>query len=303
MRFLKKLYARRLGTLLLLMAFCACRPAAATQSVPAPQRVVALLGSYAEAWMLAGGTLAGATDDAMTERKMSLGADVRIVGTTKAPHMERIIDIEPDLVLFSTDVCEQTQAAAALAEMGIHCRGFSVTTYGEYLDMMETLCALTGREDLYLEQSRTVREPIESMCNNARNDPRFGKRTALLLRAYSTGVKAKGSDNMAGAMLSDMGLNNMADGENSLLESLTLEAIVEADPDYIFVVTMGKDDEKTMAALAESLTDNPAWAGLTAVREGRYVRLDKMLFHYKPNARWAESYAFLYALLYDGETG
>ena len=119
---------------------------------------------------------------------------------------------------------------------------------------------------------------------------------------YSTGVKAKGSDNMAGNVVG-YGLNNMADGDNSLLESLTLEAIVEADPDYIFVVTMGKDDEKTMAALAESLTDNPAWAGLTAVREGRYVRLDKMLFHYKPNARWAESYAFLYALLYDDETG
>ena len=90
-------------------------------------------------------------------------------------------------------------------------------------DMMKTLCAILAGK-IYTWSNRAPCEPIESMCNNARNDPRW--QTYGSLSRLPTGVKAKGSDNMAGAMLSDMGLNNMADGENSLL-SLTLEAIVE----------------------------------------------------------------------------
>ena len=43
-----------------------------------PQRVVCLYGSYAEAWLLAGGTLCGVTDDAVTERGLDLPDDVPI---------------------------------------------------------------------------------------------------------------------------------------------------------------------------------------------------------------------------------
>ena len=126
----------------------------------------------------------------------------------------------------------------------------------------------------------------------------FRQRTALLLRAYSTGVKAKGSDSLAGAMLAEMGLVNIADRDGALLESLTLEQILMDDPDWIFITTMGESRERAMDALAEALTDNPAWASLTAVREGRVVELEKSLFHYKPNTRWAQAYGTLEALLY-----
>ena len=51
------------------------------------------------------------------------------------------------------------------------------------------------------------------------------------------------------------------------------------------------------AALASGVR-RPAWGALTAVREGRVVELDKSLFHYKPNARWAQAYETLEALLY-----
>ena len=50
-----------------------------------------------------------------------------------------------------------------------------------------------------------------------------------------------------------------------------------------------------MRATVES---NPAWPGLQAVQNGRYLLLPKELFHYKPNARWGESYAYLAKILY-----
>ena len=42
----------------------------------------------------------------------------------------------------------------------------------------------------------------------------------------------------------------------------------------------------------------PAAKSLRAVQDGRVYMLDKALFHYKPNERWAESYETLADILY-----
>ena len=61
---------------------------------------------------------------------------------------------------------------------------------------------------------------------------------------------------MAGPISSlTWGLMNVADGDSRrMLENLTMEAILAADPDYIFVVTMGADVEAAERALAQTLT-------------------------------------------------
>lgn len=288
---------KRLICVFLLLILLSC-PALAQ-----PQRVVSLLGSFAEAWALAGGELVGVTEDAVSERGMTLDAGVQIIGTTKAPNLELILALEPDLVLYSTEIAGQVALAPVLQELGIPVRGYHVATYLDYMAMMEELCGLTGRPDLLEGQQETVQQPIEALIEAAQRCPAYGVHTALLLRAYSTGVKAKSADNLAGAMLQDMGLLNIAGDADALLENLTLEAILQADPDYVFIVTMGESQEKALDALEQSLTGNPAWQGLSAVQGDRVVVLDRTLFHLKPNARWAQAYQFLYDLLYAQDEG
>ena len=260
-----------------------------------PQRVVSLYGSYAEAWAQAGGTLVGATEDAVSERGMDLG-EAQIIGTTKEPNLELVLALDPDLVLLSLDIAAQVSAAEALEAAGVPCAAFRVDTWQDYARMMDVFTALTGRRDLY----EAIVPPMEAVIAQtiasaqAQNAP-----TVLLLRAYSTGVKAKADDNLAGAMLEDLGCINIAGKQPSLLEELTLEAIVVEDPDCIFISVMGGDEEAALAVVEETLGQNPAWQGLTAVQEGRVYVLPRDLFHYKPNARWAESYAYLYELLFE----
>ena len=287
--------------LLLLSSFAGAEGAALVDdrgaAIPAtaPQRVVSLYGSYAEAWAQAGGTLVGATEDAVSERGMNLGT-AQIIGTTKEPNLERILALDPDLVLLSLDIAAQVSAAEVLEVAGVPCAAFRVDTWQDYARMMDVFTALTGRRDLY----EAIVPPMEAAIAQtiasaqAQNAP-----TVLLLRAYSTGVKAKADDNLAGAMLEDLGCVNIAAREPSLLEELTLEAIVVEDPDCIFISVMGGDEEAALAVVEETLGQNPAWQGLTAVKEGRVYVLPRDLFHYKPNARWAESYAFLYELLFE----
>ena len=99
-------------------------------------------------------------------------------------------------------------------------------------------------------------------------------------------------------MLADLGTVNVADGDHALLENLSLEAIMAADPEYIFVGLQGADPASAQAALEETLLSNPAWQSLRAVQEGRFYILEHRLFNLKPNARWGESYEILAEILY-----
>lgn len=113
---------------------------------------------------------------------------------------------------------------------------------------------------------------------------RFVGQSVLYVRAYSTSSKAEGEDVMAGAMLGALGLENIVSKHETLLETLSMGAIIAADPDYIFVATMGSD-EAVPEYFAEAYESNPAWAGLSAIQNGWFFILPKDLFHYKTNAR------------------
>lgn len=265
-----------------------------------PQRVVALLGSYGEVWLAAGGHLSGTTEDAAeTPAALAQGGVVNL-GSHSEPNMELLLSLEPDFVILSADAAAHPAIGEVLDAAGIPCAYFSMIDWQGYMAMLKTFTDLTGRADLYEAQVETVEKPIAETIARAKESPDYGTRTALLLRAYATSVKAKDSEGaVAGPILRDMGLVNLADQDSALSENLTMEAILAADPDYIFAVTMGADQAAAEQMLADTLLNNPAWATLTAVKEGRFAILDRDLFHYRPNARWAEAYDFMWKLLYE----
>ena len=261
------------------------------------ERVVSLYGSFSEAWVQAGGELVGVTDDAVKERGLDL-PDAQLIGTTKAPNLELILALEPDWVILSADIAQQVSAMEVLQGAGIECTAFRVDTWQDYAQMMDVFTQKTGRRDLYEQIVPPMEQEISRITEAAktRESPKV-----LLLRAYSGGAKAKGADNLAGVMLKDLGCINLVDLHPSLLEELSLEAIVMEDPDWILVSVMGGDEEAALKALNESLGQNPAFQALTAVQEGRMQVLPRDLFHYKLNARWAESYGVLYEMLFGTE--
>ena len=258
-------------------------------------RVVSLYGSFAETWLLAGGQLVGTTSDAIEERQLDLGEEVAVVGTVKEPNLEAVIAAEPDFVILASDIAGQAELHQALADAAIPHAYFRTDTFDEYLSMLELFCSMTGRQDLFQQNGLAVQTQIQEVLDTVAGQP---QPTALLIRAYSSGAKAKGDDNLAGVILRDLGADNLVTRHESLLEDLSLEEIIAAEPDFILVTTMGSSDEAAMAYMEETFGSNPAWAGLSAVQNGRYVLLPRELFHYKPNARWGESYAYLAKILY-----
>ena len=258
-------------------------------------RVVAAYSSFAESWLLAGGELCGVTQDALEERDLGLPEDTAVVGTVKEPNAEEIIALEPDLVILASDIAAQADIRDVLENAGLACATFQVDTFEDYAFMMEQFTAITGREDLYQQNVTQVGEQIGDVQEKASLSST--RPSVLLIRAFSSGIKAKTDDELAGAILKDLGAHNIADDHPSMLEDLSMEEVIAADPDYIFVTTMG-DEQKALDYLNGLIGENPAWSELSAVKEDRYVVLPKDLFHYKPNNRWGESYQYLGEILY-----
>ena len=265
-----------------------------------PKRVAALLGSYAETWLLAGGEVVAVTQDAYDERGLELPEDTVNLGANQQPDLEALFAAEPDLVLLTPDLDGQMALRDSLEAAKIPAAWFKVETFDDYLTMLKICTDLTGRSDLYQKNGLDIQRDIDAAIASV---PEGEAPTVLLLRAYSSGVRAKNSDNIAGAILKDLGAANIADSDSGLLEDLQMESILAADPEFIFVTTMGASQEAALESLDELLHSDPAWQTLTAVKEDRVEVLPKDLFHYKPNARWGESYQMLAELMYgSGET-
>lgn len=264
-------------------------------TVASHERVATLIGSFTDIWMLAGGEVVAAANDSWESLELELAEDTVNLGSILEPDVEQLIAAQPDLVIASANTDADVALEELLEQAGITVIYFSVSDFTEYLHMLDVCTDITGRKDLYEQNGLAVQQQIEEIKKRVDGSAP----TVLFLRAAASSVKAKGSEgNVCGEMLAALGCVNIADSEGSLLDDLSMEAIIAADPEYIFVTTQGSDTEAALQNVQELLLNNPAWATLTAVRNGNYHVLDKRLFNLKPNARWGEAYEILADILY-----
>ena len=267
-----------------------------------PERVAALIGSFADVWVLSGGALCAAPEEAWLDYGLELPDAVNI-GGAHSPNLELLLASDPDFVIASASTSSNVDMLDVLEAADITVAYFDVDNFTDFLQMLDTCTEITGRKDLYEENGLQLQAQIESIKESFANSGIIEEeRTVLLLRAHSGAVKAKGSEGtILGEMLADLGCTNIADSDTSMLETLSVESVIRQNPYHIFVVTMGDNSEKALRNLEQMMQSNPAWGSLEAVQQGRLYVMDRVLFNSKPNARWAESYEKLSEIFLGGQ--
>ena len=261
-----------------------------TADTSCPKSVVAVSKSNADLWLLAGGELSGTTEDAMELDGIS--ENTAVVGTLSKPNSEAILALEPDLVLLAVDIPAQKELKAELDEMGIRTMAVDINSFEDYKSCMKELTGLTGREDLYEQNAVQVGERIEAIKAEVTNGD---TKTFLALRVSATKNKVLKDDYFACEIFRDFGLRNIA-GDDSRIDELNIEAIVAANPDYIFIIPQGKESE-AMESYKTQFESNEVWSSLDAVNRGRLYTMPKDYFQYKPNAQWDLAYEYVRDLL------
>lgn len=268
-------------------------------TVENPKRVACLIGSFAEMWQLAGGEVCATADDAWDDMGLELASDTVNLGSTHHISVENLLASEPDFIIASSTGKSNLEIKDTLEASKIPVAYFEVSGFEDYLRVLKVFTNITDREDLYEKNGVEVKNQIDAVL--AKSEARLHGETGpsvLMLRVTATTVYAKSSKGtVLGEMLDALGCVNIADVDESLLENVSLEHILEMDPDYIFTVQMGSDTEGVEKHLESMFSEDSVWSKLTAVKEGRWHHMDKHLYNLKPNARWGEAYEGLEEIL------
>ncbi|MBO5525974.1 MAG: ABC transporter substrate-binding protein [Clostridia bacterium] len=253
------------------------------------ERVAVLFSSYADVWQLAGGAVSVTVGESVTRGICPEGTPLVDDGAGKTIDMEALLSYEPDFVICSATLEGQISAAEILNENGIPCARFSIESFDDFYRMLAICTDITGDKQALETYGDRQRERISSILSETHSEE-----SVLFIRSASSRKSTKtlsSSDNFAASMLSEFGLNNIADGCAILAESLNVEYILTQDPTYIFFTVMG--DETAGKNNMYSMLEEDIWSELTAVKEGRVFYLPKSTFQYKPTDGWADAYAFL----------
>ena len=248
-----------------------------------PERVVVMIGSFADVWVLAGGApqLAATANDAWESYGLELGETANI-GSPMKPNAELVLAAEPELIIASSLSPSNLELQETFQRSGIPAAYFDVSSFQDYLDLLELFTQLTGHPENFETYGTQVKVQVDEAVS--RRAVYSFSPTVLTLQVSGSSVKV-------------LGCINIADQDGARLEELSLEAILQANPDYIFAVYHGTDEAAAQANLEDTLLSNPAWSSLQAVQGGRFHLLDRRMFSLKPNALWGDSYEKLSDIL------
>ena len=215
-----------------------------------------------------------------------------VLGQTANINMEQLLGLNPDLVLGLENQHKKYESqlqSSKIPNVLINYDGIK-----DNVPLIKFLGALTNHED----KATTLANTYESNVNKVKDSVKTQQPARVaVLRATGKGVTAETDAAITASMVKDLGMTNVV---STHLDKATtdktvpysLETLAADDPDIIFVVTMGKEEEITKA-MKKAMTDNPAWANLKAVQNNRVVYLPSKLFLLNPGLQTPEAMARL----------
>ena len=215
-----------------------------------------------------------------------------VLGQTANINMEQLLGLNPDLVLGLEN--QHKKYESQLQSSKIPTVLINYDGIKDNVPLINFLGALTNHED----KATTLANTYESNVNKVKDSVKAQQPARVaVLRATGKGVTAETDVAITASMVKELGMTNVV---TSHLDTTTtdktvpysLETLAADDPDIIFVVTMGKEEEITKA-MKKAMTDNPAWANLKAVQNNRVVYLPSKLFLLNPGLQTPEAMARL----------
>ena len=214
------------------------------------------------------------------------------LGQTANINMEQLLGLNPDLVLGLEN--QHKKYEAQLQSSKIPTVLINYDGIKDNAPLLTFLGELTNHQD----KAKTVIATYENNIAKVKDAVKSQQPARVaVLRATGKGVTAETDAAITASMVKELGMTNVV---TSHLDKTTtdktvpysLETLAADDPDIIFVVTMGKEEEITKA-MKKAMTDNPAWANLKAVQNNRVVYLPSKLFLLNPGLQTPEAMARL----------
>ena len=242
--------------------------------VPAvAEKVVALSPSVVELIYAVGAVPVGRPDSAEYPVE---AASVPTFGSSYEPSFEEIVAMEPDLII--ADAIIHASVISELESLGAPVYAIKVDSFQTVVDGLRTVGELTGNADAGEEQAAALEDKLEAVKAKI---PAQGPSVLVVVAAGPNQFVAGRANSYLGSLIEELGGTNIVQSEPENFRfpgfaDYSLEKIVEADPDIIIGISVGGPPGTPKTT--EILGFTPVWSGLTAVKEGRVVEVDEVVY-------------------------
>ena len=266
-----------------------------------PQRIAVVSGTPLNIFYDAGGTaIAGPNlteNIRLTEDRADEMRALPQLGLPRTIDSEALVGLNPDLVI--TQAGAQTALDSQMQQMGIPTFTTSVKNLDDLTAAYRVFGALAGTSDRASQRIEKITADTQAIVDQWPSDDDL---SVVILFATAQGLTVKLDNSIAGQMTSMLGITNIAsamtpDNPGSETTTLDIEAIVQAQPDYVLVTCMFNSNDEAKASLEQQFASNPAWQAVDAVRNGKIVYLPQQYFLYNAGPHYADAARYLAASL------
>ena len=235
-----------------------------------------------------------------TELLFAIGAGNRLVGRTRwdlypdsaryvpdlgdgiRPNVEIVLAARPDLVVLYAGEANRP-AAAELRNAGVRTLSLKIDHIAEFYRALRLLGAMTGDS----ASARIVEDSVRRSLESVRARTASLARPTVFWPVWEQPLLAVGGGSFLSELVTIAGGRNVYDSLKGPSPQVSMEDVVEHDPDVIFAGPKS----------ARHLRTDVAWKRLRAVREGRVLVVDTALV-LRPAVRLGEAARSLARLLH-----
>jgi ABC-type Fe3+-hydroxamate transport system substrate-binding protein len=238
----------------------------------------------------------GAADRLVTRTAYDVSpslAHLPSIGRPLVPGVESVLRYKPDLVIVDA-FAEGVSLANALERVGVrayaaHVHGMRVAEILATIERLGTLLGLETRADSLVHSLQAEFEEIQRSV--AATSPH---RPTGIYVVWHSPAHVAGAASYVSELMDAAGIRNVFHDLDTPWSQVSIETIVQRNPDFLIVPSPSVDPRMLMAT--------PGWRELRAVRENRIIVVTERLFG-RPGPRFPEAAEFLARALQKLEAG
>lgn len=266
-----------------------------------PERIVVLSPSFLEILDQVQGKVVGRATSQIAQIPERY-KDSAEVGFVYRINSEAVVRLQPDLVIAYKGMHENL--LPILEANHIPVIVLNLKTYQDVKRNCELLGLVSGHADLGQDLAKKLDNGVQDAIANV---PLVSKKT-VILHTTMNDISVETEDSIAGSVAAllhldlaiksgDMPIakmNGMASPDKIVY---SMEALVEKDPEVLFITSMGANGG-ALERIKSEMENNPAWLELQAVKNKQVFFLPEDLFLLNPGLRYPEAVRYMVEQLY-----
>lgn len=258
-----------------------------------PERIIILAPSFLNIMHAVGGDFI-ACANSPSDKPPDFCKDKKTVGYTYQVNVETIISEKPDLVIGLTGL--HSRLADVMKQNNIPFLLLPASSCEDVIHATKVLGDISGQHEKGLQVAETLQKDMNQVIEKIPKK----EYTCAILHGTPHSVTLEGKGTIATETAEMLHIHNVfvLDNDRDMkLPPFSLETLVSKDPDIIFLTTMVMPGQQ-QETFRKSLMEQPAWAQMRAVKEGRVYFLPQNLFLSSPGIHYPDALKYMANVVY-----